>query len=220
MINIAIDGPSSSGKSTIAKELAKRLNLTYLDTGAMYRSVTYLALKQRIDLNNEHALANLAKKYPISFTQNENGDQLVWINNENVTEHIRSIEVTNNVSEVSAHSIVREVLVAQQQAYITSGGIIMDGRDIGTVVMPNANLKIFLTASSKVRAERRYRENIQRGIETSFDELLKQIEERDAYDTNRETSPLKKATDAIELDTSDKTIEEVIKTIKKLIKSI
>ncbi|KAF1304230.1 MULTISPECIES: (d)CMP kinase [Enterococcus] len=212
-INIAIDGPASSGKSTVAKILAKKYGFVYTDTGAMYRSVTYLAIQHQVAFSDEEALVQLIKKHTISFKQTGRG-QLVFVDGENVSKVIREPEVTNNVSEVSAHRKVREELVRQQQKIAEAGGVVMDGRDIGTAVLPNAEVKIFLVASAEERAQRRYKENQGKGITTDFDTLKKEIEHRDYLDSHREVSPLKQAEDAVLIDTTGKDIPEVVKAIR------
>ncbi|WP_265456904.1 (d)CMP kinase [Enterococcus sp. HY326] len=214
--NIAIDGPASSGKSTVAKILAKKLDFIYIDTGAMYRSVTYLALKHHVALNNQAGLVELIEQYPIRFKQGENG-QLVFIEEKDCTLAIRQPEVTNAVSEVSAQALVREKLVFQQQEMAEDGGVVMDGRDIGTQVLPRAEVKIFLIASVTERAERRYKENIENGIETPFDILKTEIEKRDFLDSTREVSPLKQAEDAVLLDTTGLTIPQVVEKIEEIV---
>lgn len=188
-IKIAIDGPASSGKSTVAKIIAKNLGYTYLDTGAMYRSATYIALTHGYT-GKEVALIleELAKK-PISFKKAEDGAQLVFLGDEDVTLAIRQNDVTNNVSWVSALPEIREELVQQQRRIAQAGGIIMDGRDIGTVVLPDAELKIFLIASVEERAERRYKENLEKGIESDFETLKEEIAARDYKDSHRKVSP-------------------------------
>lgn len=217
-ISIAIDGPASAGKSTVAKILAKDLGYIYLDTGAMYRAVTYAVLESNINMNSEQEIAEFLKTLTIRFEQS--GDsQLVFLNDTDVTELIREHKVTNNVSQIAAQEAVRLDLVARQQAYGKQGGIVMDGRDIGTAVLPNAEVKIFLIASVEERAERRYQENISKGMETDFDTLKKEIEERDFKDTNREISPLVKAEDAIEIDTTGMSIKDVVSAIQQNIVS-
>lgn len=215
-INIAIDGPASSGKSTVAKILAKDYGYIYTDTGAMYRSVTYLAIQHHVDFDDEDQLVALIKRYPITFKQTETG-QLIFVDGQDVTEAIRQPEVTNNVSVVSAHEKVRHELVRQQQKIAENGGVVMDGRDIGTVVLPKAEVKIFLVASVIERAERRFKENQSKGIATDFDTLKKEIEQRDYLDSNREVSPLKQAEDAVRIDTTGLSIEEVVAAIKAVV---
>ncbi|AQS53047.1 Cytidylate kinase [Jeotgalibaca dankookensis] len=210
--NIAIDGPASAGKSTIAKQVAKELGLTYLDTGAMYRALTYMALVHKLNLEDETALLNLLADTEISFPSNQ-GMQHVFINKMEVTEVIRSKEVTQNVSLVSSHKNVRKKMVSRQQKIAQQGGIVMDGRDIGTVVLPNAALKIYLVASAEERALRRYRESIEKGMQVSLEELTADMIARDNYDMNREASPLKKAEDAIEIDSTNLSINQVVEMI-------
>ena len=213
-IQIAIDGPASSGKSTVAKIIAKDFGYTYLDTGAMYRAATYIALKNQISPNEPSQLLELLEQYPISFGRAENGEQLVFVGDVDVTNPIRENEVTNAVSAFAAIPVVREKLVALQQEIARQGGIVMDGRDIGTVVLPQAELKIFLVASVDERAERRYKENLSKGIETDLETLKEEIAARDYKDSHRETSPLKQAEDAIYLDTTGLSILEVVENIK------
>ena len=213
-IQIAIDGPASSGKSTVAKIIAKDFGYTYLDTGAMYRAATYIALKNQISPEEPSQLLELLEQYPISFGRSENGEQLVFVGDVDVTNPIRENEVTNAVSVFAAIPAVRKKLVALQQEIAKQGGIVMDGRDIGTVVLPQAELKIFLVASVDERAERRYKENLSKGIETDLETLKEEIAARDYKDSHRETSPLKQAEDAIYLDTTGLSILEVVEKIK------
>lgn len=215
-ISIAIDGPASSGKSTVAKILAKKLNYIYCDTGAMYRALTYLAIKKKIDFENEKELVKLSLDHTISFKQTEK-EQLVFVDGIEVTEEIRQPDVTNAVSIVAKHRAVREKMVELQQKIGLAGGVVMDGRDIGTAVLPDAQVKIFLVASVEERAERRFKENQEKGIETDFDTLKKEIEHRDYLDTTREVSPLKQAEDAVKIDTTGMNIEAVVKAIEEII---
>ncbi len=212
-INIAIDGPSASGKSTVAKELCKRLNYIHLDTGAMYRCVAKYALDNGIDLNDQVSVESVLNEVNIELTS----DGKVFLNSKEVTNDIRTDEISQGASIVSTYKNVREYLVALQQKMAENKGFIMDGRDIGTVVLPNAELKIFMTASAHERAKRRYLENQKRGIDSNLEELEKEIAERDYRDTHREISPLRKAEDAIEIDTSDINKMEVVERIMKLI---
>lgn len=216
-ISIAIDGPASSGKSTVAKILAKQLNYVYCDTGAMYRAITYLALQNQIDIQAEEPLVALCVNHTISFQQAENG-QRVFIDGHEVTEAIRQPDVTNAVSAVSKNAKVREEMVALQQKIGQAGGVVMDGRDIGTAVLPKAEVKIFLVASVEERAERRFKENQEKGIETDFETLKAEIERRDYLDSTREVSPLVQASDAVKIDTTGLTIEEVVAAIQNVIK--
>ncbi|MFS9252245.1 (d)CMP kinase [Streptococcus infantis] len=213
-IQIAIDGPASSGKSTVAKIIAKDFGYTYLDTGAMYRAATYIALNNQVSPEESSRLLELLEQYPISFGRAETGEQLVFVGDVDVTNPIRENEVTNTVSAFAAIPAIREKLVALQQEIAQQGGIVMDGRDIGTVVLPKAELKIFLVASVDERAERRYKENLSKGIETDLETLKEEIAARDYKDSHRETSPLKQADDAIYLDTTGLSILEVVEKIK------
>lgn len=212
-ITIAIDGYSSCGKSTMAKDLAREIGYIYVDTGAMYRSVTLFAMRN--NLFNEDGsiktdeLKDRMGEINISFKLNsETGRPDTYLNGELVEKEIRTMEVSANVSKIAALPFVREALVAQQQAMGKEKGIIMDGRDIGTVVFPDAELKIFVTASAEVRAQRRYDELKAKGMPADFDDILKNVKERDYIDSHRETSPLRMADDALELDNSHMTIEE------------
>ena len=212
-ISIAIDGHSSCGKSTMAKDLAREVGYVYVDTGAMYRSVTLYALRH--DLFREDgsvktdALEQQMADIRISFKFNpETGRPDTYLNNECVEKEIRSLEVSNRVSPIAAIPFVRTAMVAQQQQMGKDKGVVMDGRDIGTTVFPDAELKIFVTASAKVRAQRRYDELQAKGMPADFDDILKNVEERDYLDSHREVSPLRKADDAILLDNSDMTIPE------------
>ncbi len=212
-IVIAIDGYSSCGKSTMAKDLAKEVGYIYVDTGAMYRAVTLFAMRQGLfdaESNiNVEKLESLLPNVNISFKLNpETGKPETCLNNEVVEKEIRSLEVSQHVSPIAALPFVRAKLVEQQQAMGNEKGIVMDGRDIGTVVFPNAELKIFVTASAEIRAQRRFKELEAKGMPADFDAILKNVEERDYIDTHRETSPLKQADDALVLDNSHLTIAE------------
>lgn len=215
-INIAIDGPVASGKSTIAKRIAKQMGYIHIDTGAMYRCVAYTALKRNIALDDEIKLTNLVQSIAIRLTN----DERVLCDGVDITHDIRANEVSTAASQISVFSGVRKELVKQQQAMAVEKGIVMDGRDIGTVVLPDAELKIFQTASVASRATRRYQENKSKGIHTSFEQLEKEINDRDYQDTHREQSPLKKADDAIVIDTSNLCIEEVVLRIQEEIEKV
>lgn len=216
-IQVAIDGPASSGKSTVAKIIAKRFNYVYVDTGAMYRSVTLAALDRGISLDDNESLTKLANQINISFLPSETG-QRVFLDQKDVTREIRTARVANNVSTVAAVAGVRKALVKAQRALAKNGGVVMDGRDIGTTVLPNAAVKIFLVASAHERAVRRYKENIHKGIDTApLDELQRQIELRDKKDSTRKVSPLTKAADATEVDSTSMSIDQVVETISRLI---
>lgn len=211
-IQIAIDGPAAAGKSTIAKITASKLGYTYIDTGAMYRALTYAALKEHIDVNDDEALSQLLSRIDIELSPSEEG-QIVLVQGENVTEEIRSQEVTSNVSAVAAQPQVRDMMVEKQRLLANSKGVVMDGRDIGTAVLPNAELKIYMTASVEERAERRFAENTKRGIHRSMEQLCQDIANRDKADMERIASPLKQADDAIFIDTTSMSIEQVADTI-------
>ena len=215
-MQVAIDGPASSGKSTISKFIAKETGFLYLDTGAMYRATTLAFLRNNISVVDASAIDELLENLVITFKNTEDG-QLVFLNGEDVTREIRDLEVTRNVSEVSAIKAVRVKLVKMQQEIAENHSIIMDGRDIGTVVLPNAELKIFLVASVEERALRRFRENQEKGIELSLEKLEEEIAHRDFLDSTRKESPLKKADDAIEIDTTSLSIQEVVSKITNLI---
>ena len=212
---IAIDGPAGAGKSTIAKKVADRLGYIYIDTGAMYRAFTYELLTSSISLSDIEKITKVLEKTNIEFKNSE-----IFLNNLNVTNEIRSKNVTANVSAVSAIPQVREKLVDLQRKIASESNSILDGRDIGTVVFPNAELKIFLTASVKIRALRRYNELIAKDKNIDINEIEAEIEKRDKLDSSRETSPLIKAADAIEIDTSDLSIDEVANTILELAEEI
>lgn len=212
-ITIAIDGFSSCGKSTMAKDLAKEIGYIYVDTGAMYRSVTLFALRHNLfnadGTIREEELKEQMKDINISFQLNKTtGRPDTYLNGENVENDIRTMEVSSHVSPIATLAFVREALVAQQQRMGAEKGIVMDGRDIGTVVFPKAELKIFVTASAEVRAQRRYDELKAKGMDADYTDILKNVEERDYIDSHRATSPLRKADDAIELDNSNLTIAE------------
>lgn len=214
-ITIAIDGPAASGKSTVAKEVAKALNYIYIDSGAMYRALTLKALRLNIDVKDEASLVEMTKVSKITLDGVH-----IYLDDEDVSEAIRSIDVTNNVSAVSSYEGVREEMVNLQKEYGRKGGIVMDGRDIGTTVFPNAELKIFQIASVEERANRRYKENMRKGIACDLNTLKEEIKVRDFKDSTRSVSPLRKASDAIELDTSNLEPKEVVDKIIELARKI
>ncbi|MCQ2126476.1 MAG: (d)CMP kinase [Bacteroidaceae bacterium] len=210
-IIIAIDGHSSCGKSTMAKALAKKTGYTYIDTGAMYRAVTLFALRHGLIADGEIKADELERFLPqvsIGFMYDSEGMQHTLLDGEDVEREIRGMEVSQNVSPVSALPFVREAMVAQQRIMGQSGAIVMDGRDIGTTVFPNAELKIFVTARDDVRAQRRYDEMVQKGEDPVFEDVLENVRQRDWIDSHREVSPLRQADDAIVLDNSDMTIPQ------------
>ena len=218
-IVIAIDGYSGTGKSTTARKVAAELGYTYVDTGAMYRAVTLACLRAGIDLGLPEKIKAVLADIAVGFRINQaTGEQEIYLNDENVEQQIRGITVSDKVSEVSAISAVRQQLVRQQQKMGASGGVVMDGRDIGTVVFPDADLKIFMTASDKVRAERRWQELTENGKSVTQAEVLANLRSRDEIDSTRKDSPLIKADDAIVIDTSNITIEQQVKHIVKLAK--
>lgn len=212
-ISIAIDGPSAAGKSTIAKIIAKKLDYVYIDTGAMYRCVGYYCLNNDVDLDDEAAVSKALKEIKIEM---DSANQ-VYLNQINVSQDIRKDEISMAASVISKYQPVRDFLVKQQRQMASLGGVILDGRDIGTVVLPNADLKIYQVASSKTRAKRRYLENLERGLEADLQTIQEEIEERDYQDMHRQISPLKKADDAIEIDTSDLTLDQVVEKVMELI---
>lgn len=216
-MQIAIDGPAGAGKSTVAKKVANELNYRYIDTGAMFRALTYEALRLNVDLSNGEKLSQLLKDLEIEFVPAKNG-QRVLVNHTDVTEEIRSQEVTKHVSFVATHKEVREEMLTRQRQLASKGSVVMDGRDIGTCVLKDAPLKIFLTASAEERARRRHHELKMKGIHTDINQLKKEIEERDKRDTERKIAPLKKADDAIEIDSTHLTIDEVVQKILALVK--
>ena len=221
-IVIAIDGPAGSGKSTIAKMVAERLNYTYLDTGAMYRAITYLALEKGI-VDNEDAVNKLVEGLDVTLKY-ENELTHVFVNNIDLTEHIRTPEVNSKVSEIAVMPYVRKELVRMQQSMGKVGNVVAEGRDTTTVVFPNADLKIYLDASVEVRAERRHKEYQEKGIEIDIEEVKENIRKRDRIDSGRKTSPLRKAENAIEVDSSHLSVEEefeiLFENIKKKINFI
>lgn len=217
-IQVAIDGPASAGKSTVAKLVAKRFNYVYCDTGAMYRVVTLAALQQGIAMDATTKIANLASRIKISFKPGE-PEQRVFLNDKEVTTAIRQGKIDNNVSAVAAIPAVRREMTNQQRQIAQAGGIVMDGRDIGSTVLPDAPVKIFMVATAHERARRRYVENKEKGIATtSLEELQHEIELRDQKDSSRKVSPLVQAPDAIRLDTTKLTINEVVDKISDIIK--
>ena len=211
-MNIAIDGPAGAGKSTIAKRLAKKLGFIYVDTGAMYRAMAYYFLQHNIDAKDENAIAAACPDVDVTITY-ENGEQQVLLNGENVNGVIRNEEVGNMASSTSVYPVVRKKLVELQRQLAKSADVIMDGRDIGTCVLPDAQVKIYLTASSATRAKRRYDELTEKGVSCDLAEIEKDIIDRDYRDMHGETSPLRQAEDAVLVDSSEMNIDEVVDAI-------
>lgn len=212
-ITIAIDGPAAAGKSTIAQEVAKRLNFTYIDTGAMYRAVTLYCLNHQINCQNESEVEKVLNNINIELKP----QHIVLLNNQDVSFDIRSREVNANVSYIASYKNVRLFLVEQQRKMALHDSIVMDGRDIGSYVLPNADVKIFQVASVETRAQRRFLENKQKGIECTLISILEEVKKRDYIDSHRDFAPLVKANDAIEIDTSNLTIDEVVDLVLKII---
>lgn len=211
-LQIAIDGPAAAGKSTAAKIVAARLSYIYIDTGAMYRAITYKALEQNIDVEDGKKLGELLHGTTITLEQAENG-QMVLLDGLDVTEAIRTDVVTNNVSAVARHSEIRRDMTARQQQLAAKGGVVMDGRDIGTSVLPEADVKIFLLAGVEERAKRRHAENLKKGFSSDLENLKREIAARDKMDMERAESPLQKAEGAIEIDTTFMTVDQVVDAI-------
>ncbi|MGX0739386.1 CMP/dCMP kinase [Staphylococcus capitis] len=212
-INIALDGPAAAGKSTIAKQVASRLTMIYVDTGAMYRAITYKYLQNGKPSNFDE----LIQSTELELTYDKEKGQRIILDGKDVTDYLRENDITNLVSYVASKEPVRSFAVQIQKDLAAKKGIVMDGRDIGTVVLPNAELKVYMIASVEERAERRQKENELRGIESNLEQLKQEIEDRDNYDINREISPLKKADDAITLDTTGKSIEVVTNEILSMV---
>ncbi|WP_299391508.1 (d)CMP kinase [uncultured Gelidibacter sp.] len=223
-ITITIDGFSSTGKSTVAKQLAKALGYVYVDSGAMYRAVTLYAMQHQIITKDSFDIDRLISELDnvkVSFTYNDDlGFAEVYLNGKNVENDIRTLEVSQNVSQVAEISEVRRMLVLQQQQMGKEKGVVMDGRDIGTVVFPDAELKFFMTASAETRAKRRYKELLERNEVVSYDDVLKNVESRDLIDSTREDSPLMKAEDAIEIDNSNLSLVAQFETLHELAQTI
>lgn len=217
MINIAIDGPAGAGKSTVAKAVAKELGIIYLDTGAMYRATAYTAIKNGIDVSDEVGVSEMLKTLTMDVVY-EDGAQQIIVNGFNTTPYLREHYMSKAASDISALPCVRYKLVDIQRELAKTYDLVLDGRDIGTFVLPDANCKIFLVASAEERAKRRVEENRLKGQESDFDTVLKDIKQRDYNDSHREVAPLKKADDAVELDTTTMTIPEVVEAVISLVK--
>ena len=217
MINIAIDGPAGAGKSTVAKAVAKELGIIYLDTGAMYRATAYTAIKNGIDVSDEVGVGEMLKTLTMDVVY-EDGAQQIIVNGFNTTPYLREHYMSKAASDISALPCVRYKLVDIQRELAKTYDLVLDGRDIGTFVLPDANCKIFLVASAEERAKRRVEENRLKGQESDFDTVLNDIKQRDYNDSHREVAPLKKADDAVELDTTTMTIPEVVEAVISLVK--
>ncbi|MFC7060470.1 (d)CMP kinase [Halobacillus seohaensis] len=215
---IAIDGPAAAGKSTVARKVAQKLSYIYIDTGAMYRALTLKAIQTGKDLENGEGLAQLLFQTNIELVQETDG-QHVWLDSIDVSKDIRTNKVTSHVSYVAEHPQVRKEMVDRQQKLVEQRRVVMDGRDIGTHVIPDAEVKIFMIASVKERAERRHKENLQQGFRSDLGELREEIRKRDEIDSKRETAPLVKAKDAIELDTTSLSVDEVVECIISIVKN-
>lgn len=216
MFNIAIDGPAGAGKSSIAKEAAKQLGFIYVDTGALYRTVAFNAIRKGADLNDPDAVVRTLTGTDISLAF-ENGSQKVLLNGEDVSSKIRTEEISAGASKVSAIPKVREFLFDLQKSIAANNNCLMDGRDIGTVVLPNADLKVFLTATPEERARRRYQQNLDRGMDADYDKILEEVNQRDYQDTHRDIAPLRRADDAVLLDTTELNFDEVVDQLLKLV---
>ena len=216
IIRIAIDGPAAAGKSTVAKLIADKLNYVYIDTGAMYRALTLKVLEKNVELDNEDRITNLLTDTKIDFKATDKG-QFVYLDDIDVTKKIRNTEVSQSVSYIAQLGDVRKNLVVRQKKLAENHSVVMDGRDIGTTVLPDAEIKVFLIASVDERAERRHAENLRNGFPSHLEELKKEIAERDYRDETREESPLIKAEDAVSIDTTSLKIEEVVEEIIKLV---
>ena len=214
---ISLDGPAGSGKSTTAGKVAERLRFVYLDSGAMYRAVTWLALQRGVDLQDAGAVEQVARDATIEF-RDADGRQLIFVNGRDISDEIRMPHVTDAIAPIAANPLVRKVLVQKQQALAAKGRVVAEGRDMGTVVFPHADLKIFLIAPAEVRAKRRLQELAQRGIEAAFDDIYRALLTRDYNDSTREHSPLRRADDAIDIDTGELTIDEQVERVVRLAK--
>lgn len=217
-MNIAIDGPAGSGKSTIARMLAKQIGFLYVDTGAMYRAMALFCIRNGMDVKNEELVSSRVEEMQVSIAY-ENDVQQVYLNNENVSEYIRSPQVSAATSTIAAYRAVRQKLLSLQREIASNHDVIMDGRDIGTHILPQAECKIYLTASVETRARRRYQELLEKGEDVEMDDICEDIRKRDERDMNREIAPLRQAEDAVLLDSSDLTIDQVLDRMKEILES-
>ena len=218
MISVAIDGPAGAGKSTIAKKASKDLGFIYVDTGALYRSIGYFVMSNGGDVDNAESIVSFLPKISAEIKYIDEV-QHVFVNGEDVSDKIRTEDVSRAASKVSVIPAVRDFLLSLQRNFAKKYNVVMDGRDIGTVVLPNAEVKIFLTASAEERANRRYREQVERGLDVNYDDILSDIKERDYRDENREIAPLKPAEDSVYLDTSDYTVEQSVEAVMNIVKN-
>jgi cytidylate kinase len=219
-LSIAIDGPAGAGKSTVAKEVARRLGLLYVDTGAMYRAVAWLALRWHVQSSDEAALIELLQRHPLHFERGDSGTLDVYAEGYRINAELRSPQVSETVSQLSVHTQVRQRLTEWQRSFSERQPVVMDGRDIGTVVLPDADLKIFLTADLRARAERRALEFRSEGFSVSVDELQTQIHQRDARDSTRQAAPMRKADDAYQIDSTGKSIQAVVDEVLVLVDKV
>ncbi|MBX5437536.1 MAG: (d)CMP kinase [Alicyclobacillaceae bacterium] len=219
-LRIAIDGPAGAGKSTVARELARRLGIMYVDTGAMYRSVAWLAVKYGIPPSDEEAVVRLLEEHPLHFETNEQGELQVYAEGHNITAELRTPEVSNVVSQLAVHPRVRALLTDWQRAFSRMRSVVMDGRDVGTVVLPDADVKIFLTADLRERAKRREQQLRAQGFEVSAEDLCVQLADRDARDAGRDTAPLRRAHDAHQIDSTGKTVGQVVEEILSIVERV
>lgn len=215
--SIAIDGPAGAGKSTIAKRLAAELGYRYVDTGAIYRTVAYFLDLLGVSPKDVDGVSRYIDELTVEITYDEEGKQHMIMNGMDVTDDIRTPEISQKASLVSAHAVVRDMLLDMQRDVARKYNVIMDGRDIGSVVLPKANVKIFLTASAEVRAERRTKELLEKGQKVNYNQVLKDIQQRDYQDTHRDVAPLKMCRDSVKLDTSDLTLDQVVEAMKKIV---
>lgn len=218
-MNIAIDGPAGAGKSTVAQQIASKLGYVYIDTGAMYRALAWAALQANLSTANEEAVADLLQSAQIELKRMNGVQHVIW-NGQDISQDIRTPEVSNNASIVASHGKVRQLMLTLQRNMAKQGNVVMDGRDIGTHVLPDAELKIFLTASIEERADRRYAELIAKGFEANLEQLKQEIADRDKRDSEREVAPLRQADDAVLVDTTGQTIEQVVQHILEISKGI
>jgi cytidylate kinase len=216
-VSIAIDGPAGAGKSTVARMVAKRLNWMYVDTGAMYRAIAFLCARSGVDPEDAQEVEAILQQHEIEFEEGSDGGLRVFVDGSDVTDHLRDPDVSSLVSAVAAHGAVRDRLTEWQRAFAKRYSVVMDGRDIGTVVLPNAAVKVFLTAQPEERARRRQSEFLQQGFHVPLDEIVQSVIERDRRDSEREIAPLRQAEDAVRIDSTNKTVEQIVDQILQLV---